>query len=198
MGRVLLALLFLAPTAGLVLMPTADPVRAAAEDAWPSDAGDASYLALAEAVFASPAVRAEEGRRALRLGGVRFTTDQPTSDPTLHGAARDSIALGLEEAAVALGREIAIEGGWMPVDGGADFLVEHRGGELVVSCAHPEVGEIARASRAAPGRGGVLGRPPWLVAAGLGGPLIGWVLLAKRPGAKVRDAKRSSGSDADR
>ena len=183
MGRALLVPLCLAPAAAFFLTPAADPVRAAADDAWPARASGAfeGYVPLAEAVLRGPAAREQDGLPVLRLGGVRFVSDQPTADLTLHAVARDSIARGLRDAATERGQALVIEGELMPVKGGADFLVEHRAGELAVSYAHPGTGEVVRAARAAPDRRTLLGRSPWLALTALGSPLIGLAVLFKRP-----------------
>lgn len=182
MGRALLVPLCLAPAAALFLIQPVDPVRSAARDAWPAHGSGAfeGHVQLAEAVLGGPAAREEDGHAVLRLGGVRFASDQPSADLTLHAVARDSIARGLRDTATDLGQALVIEGELMPVQGGADFLVEHRGGELAVSYAHPETGEVVSAARPAPGRGTLLGRSPWLVLAALGSPLIGLAILFKR------------------
>jgi hypothetical protein len=126
MGRALPVALCLAPAAALFLVPAEDPARSAARAAWPARGSGAfaSYLPLAEAVLAGPAAREEDGRSVLRLGGVRFVSDRPSDDLTLHLVAREGIARGLRDAASELGRQLVIEGELMPVKGGADFLVE--------------------------------------------------------------------------
>jgi hypothetical protein len=182
MGRALLVPLCLAPAAALFLIPAEDPARSAARDAWPARGSEAfaSYLPLAEAVLAGPAARVEDGRSVLRLGGVRFVSDRPSGDMTLHLVARERIARGLGEAASELDLEVVIEGELMPEKGGADFLVEQRGGELSLSCPQTESGEVARAAHAAPRRRSLLGRPLWLELTALGSSLIALSVLTLR------------------
>ncbi len=145
MKRVLVALACLATAALVFLLPTGDPARMAALDAYtllelPLEEGGPT---IAQRVLAGPAViERSNSRIKLSLFGCLLAIDPPSEDLEVHGLARRSLVRGLRESAAKQGLELEIEGELdatkSSFERGAGFTVMLDGERLSLQYKHPQ------------------------------------------------------------
>ena len=141
--------------AAVWLLPEADVARLAALDAHavleqkvgapPAEGAPDERQDLADVVLDGKAMIENDGKKArLSLFGVRFGSDIPSEDLTVHDLARRSLVRGLRERAAERGLSLDIEGENAPTTYGqrfgANFLVTHsaESGYIGVQYTHPD------------------------------------------------------------
>ncbi|NUP95985.1 MAG: Na+/H+ antiporter NhaC family protein [Planctomycetaceae bacterium] len=155
MRTLALAVLSTLLLAAVWLLPEADVARLAALEAHtvleqkvglpPEEGAPDERRKLSDVILDGKAMIENDGQRArLSLFGVRFDTNVPTEDLTVHELARRSLVRGLRDAAAKRGLSLDIEGEFAPTTYGqrfgATFLVSHNSdtGSIGINYTQPD------------------------------------------------------------